>query len=829
MNPKISKIILVFVFLAAFGSLFYINIPIVKAATVEELQAMIAQLQAQIAALQQQLAQLQGEEGEEWCHDFNVNLRYGDSGSEVAALQTALEKEGFSIGGTEETQQYFGDYTASAVVGFQEKYAADILAPWGLVHGTGYVGTTTRAKLNALYGCVEEPYIRAVSPNGEEEWVAGGTYDITWASSGINKVYIEYEETRGDAIYDEWIALGISASLGKYSWTIPQNIPLSDKYKIFIQACDPFGTSCEYPTPRPNDRSDNYFSIVEQTCGGFEWSGYCWYEGAEGQNCTTVCASHGGNVGTCQENDNSSCELCHLFHSGASCIGVNETYDPVYFPYFNRCDYRALPTSGSCTSSNPGGRRFCTCKEASITVLSPNGGEQWQIGTPYTISWQLANAPAGATVGLALYKGGIYKPEYFRAYQQPSTAVSYSWTVPNTIPAGNDYKMEVEMYNSSGSLVVLDQSDAPFSIVSSVAGSLNISTDASSPSSSNIAKGANAVNFLVAQFSASNVEDIRVNTIRVSFVDTSINPISSQGITNVRLSAVGGIFIGSTQQLNSQGSALFDNLDLALAKATSQILTVKADVPVTSNASTVKAVIAGNGVSATGITSGASIQCPGQAVGNIMTIVEPTITVKFPNGGEKWVVGNTYKIQWTSTGIEKVSLLLTKKEGEVFRTIKVIASNVSAASSSYSWKISADVVPDNYFISVNSGGMLPFDVSDSYFSIFANAYDIVPDMVYPVDGQTLDLEGSYMFKVKPITGSVPDFYLFGLFQDDVMIYENWRDDRQLSIGGEFAVHPDNPYHSKFHAGDLKVMIRALINGQWTDARTLNLKLVPRTS
>jgi hypothetical protein len=101
-------------------------------------------------------------------------------------------------------------------------------------------------------------------------------------------------------------------------------------------------------------------------CGGQEWEGSCWYEGAEGESCATVCAAHGGNAGTCQENDNSSCDLCHLFHPGGGCIGVNETYDPIYFPYFNRCDYRASPTEGNCSTYNPGGRRFCACA-ASLT------------------------------------------------------------------------------------------------------------------------------------------------------------------------------------------------------------------------------------------------------------------------------------------------------------------------------------------------------------------------------------------------------------------------------------------------------------------------------
>lgn len=101
-----------------------------------------------------------------------------------------------------------------------------------------------------------------------------------------------------------------------------------------------------------------------------------------------------------------------------------------------------------------------------------------------------------------------------------------------------------------------------------------------------------------------------------------------------------------------------------------------------------------------------------------------------------------------------------------------------------------------------------------------------PEMVYPQDGQTIDLEGAYMFKVKPVAGSTG--YLFGLFQDDNMVYENWRDSRILSTT-EFALWENNPFHAKFHSGEMKVWIRAYVNNQWTDARIITIYLKPRAN
>ena len=45
---------------------------------------------------------------------------------------------------------FFGQMTQSAVIRFQEKYAAEILSPLGYQKGTGFVGPSTLAKINQL-------------------------------------------------------------------------------------------------------------------------------------------------------------------------------------------------------------------------------------------------------------------------------------------------------------------------------------------------------------------------------------------------------------------------------------------------------------------------------------------------------------------------------------------------------------------------------------------------------------------------------------------------------------------------------------------------------
>ncbi len=77
-----------------------------------------------------------------------------NSEEEVKKLQTFLrEYEGFS---ELPSTGYYGNLTYGSVKQFQEKYAAEVLAPWGLSSGTGWVLGTTLEKINQVY-CAKTP------------------------------------------------------------------------------------------------------------------------------------------------------------------------------------------------------------------------------------------------------------------------------------------------------------------------------------------------------------------------------------------------------------------------------------------------------------------------------------------------------------------------------------------------------------------------------------------------------------------------------------------------------------------------------------------------
>ncbi|KKS78620.1 MAG: hypothetical protein UV54_C0057G0002 [Candidatus Beckwithbacteria bacterium GW2011_GWA2_43_10] len=261
--------------IVGFVMLAFVALPnLSSAATVDELQVQISALRAQIKSLQEQLAVAQQGTTQQWCHDFNVNLKIGDFDAveleDIYALHEALVKEGFSfpskvtLGG----QRSFDEETASAVVGFQQKYKDEILTPLGLKYGTGFMGPSTRAKLNKLYGCgvpVKPTSITVLSPNGGGTWEMNKKYTITWKHNLAGNFEAWIDLLKGGTYYGsivggESVRLSNAQNLTSYSWQVGNmkgGVGEGSDYQVRITYRDLNNTAVIL-----TDTSDNYFSIV---------------------------------------------------------------------------------------------------------------------------------------------------------------------------------------------------------------------------------------------------------------------------------------------------------------------------------------------------------------------------------------------------------------------------------------------------------------------------------------------------------------------------------------------------------------------------------------
>ncbi|MFH0792056.1 MAG: peptidoglycan-binding domain-containing protein [bacterium] len=142
---------------------------VTQAATVEELNAQIAALMAQLTQLQAQVATATGTPAAS-CYTFSVNLKSGMSHTDVKEMQKALNSDpatmvaSTGVGSSGYETSYFGSLTLAAVNKFQTKYASEVLTPLGLTGATGFVGASTRAKLNSMNCGTTPPVVPPVNP-----------------------------------------------------------------------------------------------------------------------------------------------------------------------------------------------------------------------------------------------------------------------------------------------------------------------------------------------------------------------------------------------------------------------------------------------------------------------------------------------------------------------------------------------------------------------------------------------------------------------------------------------------------------------------------------
>ena len=91
--------------------------------------------------------------------------------------------------------------------------------------------------------------LSVTSPNGGESWAAGSVHDITWTSSGVTNVAVDYSLDGGGT----WTVVTSStpASTGAYSWTVPGSASTNARVRVK-----------DTLTGGPADMSDASFAIT---------------------------------------------------------------------------------------------------------------------------------------------------------------------------------------------------------------------------------------------------------------------------------------------------------------------------------------------------------------------------------------------------------------------------------------------------------------------------------------------------------------------------------------------------------------------------------------
>lgn len=111
---------------------------------------------------------------------------------------------------------------------------------------------------------------------------------------------------------------------------------------------------------------------------------------------------------------------------------------------------------------------FSTCPNTTnvFKIISPNGGERWETGNTYTISWIGTSTNSDYYVGrVALYKGNDFMIDLVPFMKRTLLSGSVQYKVPSTNVLGHDFRIQAILYRGN-SEIIKDWSDGYFSIIS---------------------------------------------------------------------------------------------------------------------------------------------------------------------------------------------------------------------------------------------------------------------------------------------------------------------------------------------------------------------------
>ena len=302
------------------------------------------------------------------------------------------------------------------------------------------------------------PTITVAVPNGGENWAAGTTQAIRWTYTGTPGSFVRIELLKG-GVLNRTISTGASLGTGgngSFNWLIPSNQTIGNDYAIRITSA----TNAAF-----TDVSNANFSITGPTItvavpnGGENWAAGTtqairWtYTGTPGSfvriellkgGVLNRTISTGASVGT---GGNGSFNWA---------IPSNQTAGTDYIIRLTST------TNSAATDVSNANFTISAPPPPTVTVATPNGGENWRRNTVQTINWNYTGNVGTRLIIYLLQGGNIVRTITENAYPGFNGAGTYSWFVPSNLALAGNYRIRIM---SATNQAVTDTSDADFSII----------------------------------------------------------------------------------------------------------------------------------------------------------------------------------------------------------------------------------------------------------------------------------------------------------------------------------------------------------------------------
>ena len=284
--------------------------------------------------------------------------------------------------------------------------------------------------------------LTVTSPNGGQVWDVGSTHNITWSRSGNtgSSVKLQYSTNGGSS----WKSIhNATPNDGSYSWRIPDAPSTNCLVKVTSTS-----NSSYY------DISNSNFTIREQISNSLTVTspngGQVWDVGST----HNITWSRSGNTG-------SSVKLQYSTNGGSSWKSIhNATPNDGSYSWripdapSTNCLVKVTSTSNS-SYYDISNSNFTIQAEAPITVISPNGGEVWNVGSTQYITW----AATGYVSHVMKLAYSTDSGSSWTIFAITSANDGYPWVIPDDVSA--NCRIRVAYSNNSS---IYDISDSDFTV-----------------------------------------------------------------------------------------------------------------------------------------------------------------------------------------------------------------------------------------------------------------------------------------------------------------------------------------------------------------------------
>lgn len=658
-----------------------------------------------------------------------------------------------------------------------------------------------------VFEIYKEGSITVTSPNGGESWEAQSQHNITWASQNVTYVKIEYSSNSGGT----WNTLSNStiASAGQYNWTLP-NI---ESILCMVRVSDASNSNV-------SDVSDALFRIykpgsitVNIPNGGESWE-------AQSQYNITWSSSNVTNVGIDYSTNNGSTWLNITGSTPASNGSYNWTVPNVSS---EECLVKVYDADNPAVEDiSDATFHITSAPEESITVLLPNGGEQLEIGTEYSIAWSSTSLSSPVKGVFDTRERGIYKKSekvYSTKRSEVNPAMidivdislstdnggtwniivssapnteSYPWTVVG--PTSNSCLIKI---TDSSDPEIFDVSNGIFSIIESGGSGLTQFSDDfenhsdfavefgdwilldNDGSTTYGISGADFPNehsamafmtfnpFQTTPALSENWAPHSGSRYVVCFAST--NPPNNDWLITPKISVDGQTELKFWARSYTDQYGL-EQFIVGITEDLSSFTAISGSTPVEAPVEWTEYIYDLSQFDGRDIY--VSIQCISNDAFAFMVddfsieSTEPTgsITVTYPNGGESFTTGDNINITWESTNVENVDIQYSTNSGTGWNSIVTSLINTG----NYNWEI-PNVISDDYLIKViSSQNPTIFDASNGTFTVFdvpvattfeedfeshedfsltigqMTMWDMDGSLTYGIDGSDFEHEGEAM-------------------------------------------------------------------------------------